>query len=72
MHAEQARDDLRLTTSQRSLRQRTQDLRDLPLTIARRLVSKHRATLQVDAVARSKIPNSKANYPFVCAPNMLK
>jgi len=38
MHAEKARDDLRLTTHQRPLRQSTQDLRNHPLALARRLV----------------------------------
>jgi hypothetical protein len=57
MHAEQALRDLRMTSRQRSLRQREQDLRYLPLAIARGLVSKHRAALQLDAVARPKIPN---------------
>jgi hypothetical protein len=34
MHAEQTRNDLRLTTRQRFLRQRAQDLRYLPLVLA--------------------------------------
>jgi hypothetical protein len=52
MHAEQARDDPRLTTRQRSAHERAQDFSYLPLVLARRLLSKPRATLQLNAVAR--------------------
>ena len=53
MHTEQAPSDLRLTTRQRSLRSLVQDFRNLPLAIARGLVSKHRATPRFRTVARS-------------------
>jgi hypothetical protein len=55
MHTEQALSDLRLTTRQRSLRSLVQDFRNLPLAIARGLVSKHRATPRFRTVARSLI-----------------
>ncbi len=53
LHAEQARYDLRLTISQRSLRQRKQALRYLPLALARRLVPMHRTTPRFGTVVRS-------------------
>ena len=59
-HSEKAREDLHLTSRQRSLRQRTQHLRYPLLALARQLASTHRATLQLNAVARSKIPNNEA------------
>jgi hypothetical protein len=44
IHAAQALSDLRLTMRLLSLRPLEQDLRNLPLALARRLVSKHRTT----------------------------
>jgi hypothetical protein len=52
MHAEQTRDDPRLTTRQRPPRERARDFRNPPLALARRLVSKHRATPSFRTVAR--------------------
>ena len=46
MHGSQTRDNLRLTVRQRSLRQRAQGLRCFPFVLARRLVSKHRTTVE--------------------------
>jgi hypothetical protein len=55
MRAEKALSDLRLMTRQRRLRPLAQDLGDLLLALARRLVSKHRATPRFRTVARSLI-----------------